>query len=61
MMKITRKSLISGKERSLELNITEEQIKEWEEGKVAMKAFPDISDEEREFFLTGCTEEDWNI
>jgi hypothetical protein len=59
-MKITRKSIISGITREREIDITPEQIEAWETGALSQVAFPNISDEEREFIMTGISEEEWN-
>ena len=37
---------------------TEEQLKEWEEGRLSQEAFPNLSPEEREFVLLGVTEDE---
>lgn len=59
-MEITRKSLITGKVRTRDLNVTQEQIDKWETGEYDSKTvFSNLSDGDREFFLTGCIEEDW--
>jgi hypothetical protein len=58
-MKITRKSAITGIERSMELPVSEEQIKNWSNGMLAQNAFPHLTSDEREFIITGITQEEW--
>jgi hypothetical protein len=59
-MKITRKSIITGIVREKEIDVTEEQIGAWESGTLSQVAFSNISDEDREFLMTGIAEEEWN-
>jgi len=59
-MKITRKSVASGIERTLDVNITEEQYKAWKSGTLAQVAFPNATPDEREFVMTGITKEEWD-
>lgn len=59
-MEITRKSLLSGKTRTWDLDVTEEQLKAWNEGLVIQKAMPHLSADEREFLITGITPDEWD-
>lgn len=58
-MKITKVSTLSGLTHTRDLNVTEEQIKRWENGELAQRAFPDLSPDDREFLITGSTPEEW--
>mgnify|MGYP004364630333 CR=1 FL=1 len=58
-MEITRISKYSGIMRSRMLDITEEQLLAYHNGALIQNAFPDLTDEEREFFLTGITRNEW--
>jgi hypothetical protein len=58
-MKITRKSMISGRFHTLDVAITEEQLRAYENGALVQDAFPHLSPEEREFLMTGITPEEW--
>lgn len=58
-MKITRTSMFSGVTRTLDLPITEEQIEAWNAGTLIQEAMPQLSDEDREFIMTGVTPEEW--
>jgi len=44
----------------MELNITEKQLKDWKAGVLAQEAFSNLSDNEREFIMTGITPEEWD-
>ena len=58
-MKITRTSMFTGIERTLDLPITEAQLSEWEAGTLIQKAMPELSADEREFVMTGVTAQEW--
>lgn len=58
-MKFTRISQISGKITSREIDVTEEQLLAWENGGMIHKVMPNISASDREFLMTGITEEEW--
>jgi hypothetical protein len=59
-MLITRKSAISGITRTRDLPITEEQMSNWQNGMLIQEAFPHLSPGDREFILTGSTNEEWD-
>jgi len=59
-MNITRTSMFSGVERTLDLPITEEQVTAWKSGTLCQNAFPQLSADEREFIMTGVTAEEWD-
>lgn len=58
-MKITRRSPLSGKVNTREINVSREQLRLWMDGMLIQDAMPDISAEDREFIMTGYTPEDW--
>lgn len=60
MLKITRKSMLSGIERTLELDITPQQAADYLNGKLIQEAFPNLSDDDREFIMTGITPDEWD-
>ena len=59
-MKITKTSIWSKKTRTMDLDITEAQIENWENGELIQNAFPNLNSDEREFLLTGMTPEEWD-
>ena len=59
-MKITRTSMFTGVEHTLDLPITEQQIAAWISGTLIQKAMPQLSADEREFVMTGVTCEEWD-
>jgi hypothetical protein len=59
-MKITRTSPFSGKEVTREINVTEQQLLNWQQGTLIQNAMPHLSPEDREFIKTGISPEEWN-
>jgi hypothetical protein len=60
MLKITRTSILSGKTRTLYIDITQAQMDLWQGGILIQQAMPNITDDEREFIMTGIVDEEWN-
>lgn len=59
-MIITRVSMVSGKTRSMNLPVTYEQIELWQNGVNIQNAMPQLTASEREFIMTGITDDEWN-
>lgn len=59
-MLITRKSPFTGRTHSMDLDITEEQLTQWENGELIQNVFPNLSADECEFIMTGITPQEWN-
>lgn len=63
--KVTKTSMITGITRTLEIkHYTQDEFnnryKKWESGELLIQeAFPELSDNAREFIKTGVTEEEW--
>lgn len=61
MIDITRTSMLSGIKRTQTIDITEEQLKRWESGEdLIQNIMPNLSDNDREFILTGSTPEEYD-
>lgn len=60
-MLITRTSIYSGKTRTLDLDVTKEQMAEFESPnrRAIQYIFPNLSANDREFILNGVTKEEW--
>lgn len=58
-MKITRTSRLTGKTRSMRLDITQAQLDAWVDGMLIQDAMPDLTPDEREFVMTGITPSEW--
>lgn len=59
-MLITRKSCLTGKTHTLDIDITLAQYKAWEDGAIIQKIAPHLSADDREFIISGCTAEEWD-
>jgi len=60
IMQITRKSMFTGKTQTMDLAVTEEQMRKYETGReLIQNCFPDLDAGEREFIKTGVTPEEW--
>ncbi len=59
-MKVTRKSLFTSVVREINMDVTPAQFAEWRSGTLIQDAFPDLTKAEREFLMTGTTQEEWD-
>ena len=63
-MKVTKVSQLSGKEHTIDINITLNELTEIENRfhtkKLIQNIVPNLTMSEREFLMTGITEEEWN-
>ena len=60
-MQITRVSMITGVERTLDIAVTKEQLDDYyENGMLLQVAFPTLSPSDREFIKTGMTDAEWS-
>ena len=60
-MEVTRISRITGITRTIDLPITEEQLIDYGRGALIQDALWNLTASQREFFMTGITEEEWNM
>ena len=60
-MIIERQSIISGKTYQMELDITQEQLNDFTNGRTGLiqEAFPHLSVDEREFIISGIHPIEW--
>lgn len=59
-MQITRKSVLSGIKRTLDIPVTQEEFDKWNSGMLIQEAMPNLSPDQREFILTGIVSEEWD-
>ena len=62
MVEIERISPLTGNWNKIYVDITQEQIEEWNSPtrvRLIQDIFPNLSEEEREFIMTGYTSADW--
>lgn len=58
---LTKKSMLTGKSHTRVIPITGAQYEEWRiKRPLIQDAFPHLSEDDREFILTGVTPEEWN-
>jgi uncharacterized protein (DUF779 family) len=58
-MLIYKKSTISGKINGRRIPVSKNQIKRWENGELIQNVMPDLTKDEREFMISGITQEEW--
>ena len=58
-MLIERESLFSHSINELEIDVTPEQLKAWEDGELIQDVMPNLTPDEREFLMTGIMENEW--
>jgi len=58
-MTITKTSIHSGITRTLDLDVTAEELTRWIDGELIQTAMPRLDADEREFIKTGVTAEEW--
>lgn len=59
-MEITRTSMMSGVTRTLEIPVTMRQLQAWAEGALIQNVMSNLTNDEREFLMTGITTEEWD-
>ena len=60
-MLITKKSPFTGKENTMDIPVTQEQIDHWKNsGGTIQRVFPRLTASQREFLMTGMTDADWD-
>ena len=58
-MLIYKKSTISGKINGMMIPVSKNQIRRWEKGELIQDVMPDLTKDEREFMISGITQEEW--
>jgi len=58
-MKVSMTSPLSGQTNVMELPITPEQLRRWEQGEFVQDVFPHLTADQREFLMTGITPDEW--
>ena len=55
MIIVQRTSPVTGKDKTMAINATNEQYIAWIDGTLIQDAMPQLSADEREFIISGCT------
>jgi hypothetical protein len=50
----------TGKVNTKEIDVTLLQLKAWQHGQLIQKAMPNVSPSDREFIMTGITDDAWD-
>ena len=59
-MLVTRVSPLTNVASTRDLDVTQQQLDDYAAGKgLVQRIFPNLSDSDREFIMTGYTDEDW--
>ncbi len=59
-MKITKTDPISGKENTLDIDVTESQLQAWHAGALIQDVMGHLSADDREFLITGIMPDSWD-
>jgi len=60
-MLVTKKSQLTGNTHTIDIpNLTDEQVDAWMSGTLIQNAMPHISEDHREFLMTGITPDEWD-
>lgn len=60
-MLISRISTLSGNFNEMEIDVTSEQLAQWNSGALIQDVMPHLTPDEREFIMTGVTSSEWDI
>jgi hypothetical protein len=58
-MIIVRKSPFTNRTNSMDLPVTQEELQRWRRGELAQDVWPNLTPSQREFIISGSTDEDW--
>ena len=59
-MVVSRQNILTGKTNEMDLPVTKEQIKTWEQGELIQNVMPHLNVVQREFLISGMSEEEQN-
>jgi hypothetical protein len=51
---------MTGSTHEMDLDITEDQLNDWNQGQLIQDVMPELSPEAREFLITGITSDEWD-
>ena len=58
-MLIEKVSMLTNKVHIREIDVTREQVENWQGGMLIQEAMPNLSIDDREFIQTGATPDEW--
>jgi hypothetical protein len=59
-MQITRRNPFTNEHHTWNIAVTEQQLQDWKNGQLIQDAMPHLTEDEREFILSGILPEQWN-
>lgn len=59
-MQITRRNPFTGEHHTMDIAVTEQQLQAWKGGQLIQNAMPNLTDDEREFIMTGILPAQWD-
>ena len=59
-MQITKTSMLTGAVTTMDIDVTQEQLNSWKNGKLIQNAMPNITPRERDFIKLGMTPDEWD-
>lgn len=59
-MEITRTSPLTGTVNSLFIDVTIDEVLDWQQGTLIQDAMPNLTADEREFVMSGITPTEWD-
>lgn len=60
-MEINRISPVTGQINTRNINITHEQLWEWENGELIQVVAPELTPDDREFLISGILPDEWSL
>jgi hypothetical protein len=60
MIRVTRKSALTGITRTRDIDCTPEQLARWQQGELIQNVMPHLSAADREFLISGTSDEEWS-
>ena len=58
-MRITRRSMLTGIEHTMDLDITWAHVQAWQDGALIQNAMPHLTASQREFLISGTVDSEW--
>ena len=52
--------MLTNKTHIREIDVTREQVENWQGGMLIQEAMPNLSVDDREFIMTGTTQDEWD-
>lgn len=59
-MQVTKRSPLTGEVHTMELPVTQEELDRHAAGEFSQDVWPELTDDQREFLISGITAEEWD-